>query len=713
MVYYARDPDDRTGNVTDGPTEAPRNRLDTESSPYLLQHAGNPVHWYPWGEEALAAARSADKPILLSIGYSACHWCHVMAHESFEDLATAAVMNEHFVNVKVDREERPDLDKVYQLAHQLLTHNTGGWPLTMFLDPHSLVPFFGGTYFPRTARYQLPGFADLLLRVSTVYREKKDELVAQSAKLVEVLASLNPAAAQAQLADVALLKAARDQLAAQYDERNGGFGNAPKFPMPPTIERLLRHWAYASRRGERDKDTLEMAMITLTHIARGGIYDHLGGGFCRYSTDARWMIPHFEKMLYDNGQLLSVYADALAIGPDELFEGAVRETAGWLLREMQHPLGGFFSALDADSEGEEGRYYVWRRDEVKKRLEPDEYLVVETLYGLDKPANFEGRWNLHRYDAWHAVVDRLGLERAHASALLGSAKAKLKAARDARVPPGKDDKIITAWNGLAIRGLAKAGVVLGEQAWIDAATRALDFVAAELLDGDGLFATWRAGRPRYRAYLDDYANVIDAALTLLAARWRDADALLARRLADIVLARFQDPEGGFFFTPEGHEQLIHRVKQTADEATPAGNGTLARALSTLGHLFADARYLDASAATVHAARAALERYPAGHCTLLAAVEDAQVPPELVVLRGPVAEIAAWQRAARKGFRPWRHVFAIPYDGVREIPPQLPRLVSAEARARPTAFVCTNASCSLPITQLDELLARLEPKQGKN
>jgi uncharacterized protein YyaL (SSP411 family) len=697
--------------MTDGSTEAPRNRLAAESSPYLLQHADNPVHWYPWCEEAIAAARAADKPILLSIGYSACHWCHVMAHESFEDAATAAVMNEHFVNVKVDREERPDLDKIYQLSHQLLTQNTGGWPLTMFLDPTTLVPFFGGTYFPRTARYQLPGFVDLLLRVSTVYREKKGELGAQGVKLRQILASLNPAAAEAKLADEALLQAARDQLASQYDERDGGFGNAPKFPMPGTIERLLRHWAFATRRGGRDKDALEMAMITLTRIARGGIFDHLGGGFCRYSTDARWMIPHFEKMLYDNGQLLSVYADALAIGPDDLFEGAVRETAAWLLREMQHPRGGFFSALDADSDGEEGRYYVWRRDEVKKLLDPDEYLVVETLYGLDKPANFEGRWNLHRYDAWHAVVDRLGLERPRADGLLASARAKLKSARDQRVPPGRDDKVLTAWNGLAIKGLARAGMVLNAPQWIEAATRAVDFIASELVDTDGLYATWRDGRGRYRGYLDDYANLIDALLALLACRWRDADIVLARRLADTVLDRFQDAAGGFFFTPEGHETLIHRVKQTVDEATPAGNGTLARALHTLGHLLGETRYLDAAAATLRWARGAMESYPAGHSSLLAALEDQVVPPEIVVVRGPATEIVEWHRAARRGFKPWRHAFAIPYDGVREAPVYLPRLVSAEARTRPTAFVCTESSCSLPITKLDELVERLNRSGG--
>jgi len=689
--------------MSDNSAEAPPNRLARESSPYLLQHAHNPVDWYPWGEAAIERARREKKPILLSIGYSACHWCHVMAHESFEDDSTAAVMNERFVNIKVDREERPDLDKIYQLSHQLLTQSTGGWPLTMFLDPDTLVPFYGGTYFPRTPRYQLPGFVDVLVRVAQVFEEKRDELNAQGDKLVQVLASLNPSRTEPHFADEALLAAARDQLAKQYDSRDGGFGNAPKFPMPGTIERLLRQWAYSTRKGDRDREALEMAMITLTRIARGGIYDHVGGGFCRYSTDSRWMIPHFEKMLYDNGQLLSVYADALAVGPDDLFEGAVRETAAWLIDDMQHADGGFFSAVDADSEGEEGRYYVWRRDEVKRLLTEDEYLVVETLYGLDKPANFEGRWNLHRFDAWHAVIDRLSLPRDRADALLRSAKGKLAAERRRRVPPGKDDKVLTSWNGLAIKGLVKAGLVLNEPAWIDAAARAVDFIASHMFDEAGLFATWRNGEPRYRGYLDDYANLLDGVLALLAARWRDAYVQLARRLADTVLARFQDIDsGGFYFTPSDHESLIHRVKQTLDEAVPAGNGTLARCLHTLGHLFGEMRYIDAATACLAWARGAMEQYPAGHCSLLSALEDQVHPPELVLLRGPVDAIAPWARSARTGFAPWRVVFSVPYEGVAQIPAYLPKLVSSQVRSRPTAYVCSGLTCSLPIETLDAL-----------
>ena len=411
-----------------------RNRLADETSPYLLQHADNPVEWQPWDEAALAAAKKSGKPILLSIGYSSCHWCHVMAHESFEDPATAAVMNAHFVNIKVDREERPDLDKVYQTAHQLLARGAGGWPLTMFLDPQTLAPFFGGTYFPKTPRFRLPGFVDLLLRIRELFANRRADLDEQGRKLVEAMARLGAEEnGSDRLDDIELIDQARQQLGDQYDSQEGGFGSAPKFPRPAALERMLRHQAYRRRAGRLDRDALDMFMTTVTKMARGGIYDHLGGGFCRYATDRQWMTPHFEKMLYDNGQLLSLYADALLVAPDALFEGAVRETVAWLLREMRCPQGGFYAALDADSEGAEGRFYLWRRERVKKLLTADEYLVAETLYGLDKPPNFEGAWHLHRRDAWRSVAERLSLPQARADALLGQRQTQ---APSQSAPPG-------------------------------------------------------------------------------------------------------------------------------------------------------------------------------------------------------------------------------------------------------------------------------------
>ena len=678
------------------------NRLAEETSPYLRQHAENPVDWYPWSDAALARARDEDKPILLSVGYSACHWCHVMAHESFEDSDTAEVMNRHFVNIKVDREERPDLDKVYQLAHQLLTQRAGGWPLTVFLDPHTLLPFFAGTYFPRTPRFNLPGFADLLLRIDQVYRTQRDALGEQGEKLSQALSRLAPTGIDSQgLEDAKLLETARDQLAARFDAAEGGFGPAPKFPMPSLIERMLRHWAYSDRAGKRDGDALDMAMTTLTRIARGGIYDHVGGGFCRYSTDRHWEIPHFEKMLYDNGALLALYADALALGDDPLFEVAVRETAGWVMRDMQHPEGGYFSALDADSEGEEGKYYVWRRDAVKRLLTPDEYLLVATLYGLDKPANFEGKWNFRRRDALRSVLDRIGVEPSAGEELLASAKSKLLAERETRVPPAKDDKVLTAWNGLAIRGMAKAAVCLGEPEWLRSAQRAADFVRENLWDGERLTATWRDGVAKYAGYLDDYANLLEGLTELLSAEWRDDDAAFAKALADSMIRQFYDTdEGGFFFTAHGHETLIHRPKPTLDESMPPGNGTAAGGLTALGHLFADTRYLDAADGTLQALRGAVEQYPAGHCTLLSAVEASAHAPEQIIVRGPVDALGAWLDIAREGYRPWRRVYGVPYE-CAEVPDYLPLPDDGDDRSQLTAFVCRGLQCSPPIDSLDE------------
>ena len=689
------------------------NRLADETSPYLKQHADNPVDWYPWGDAAIAKARTEDKPILLSIGYSACHWCHVMAHESFEDDATAAVMNEHFVNIKVDREERPDLDKIYQLSHHLLTQATGGWPLTMFVDATTLVPFFGGTYFPPTPRYQLPGFVDLLLRVAQVYKEKRSELAAQGEKLTSVLHSLNPSAPEkAELEDDDVLTRARDSLAGQYDVAEGGFGSAPKFPMPTTLERLLRHAAFARSSGDHDREALDMVMTTLTKMARGGIYDHVGGGFCRYATDRKWMIPHFEKMLYDNGALLSLYSDVISLGGDELFETAVRETAGWLMREMQHPDGGYFSALDADSEGEEGKYYLWRRDQVKRLLQEDEYLVVETLYGLDKPANFEGKWNLHRYDSWPSVVARLSLDRNDATKLLASAKRKLFVEREKRVRPGLDDKVLASWNGLAIKGMARAGTVLAERDWIDSATRAIDFVRTGMVVDGVLHATWK-DTAKHRAYLDDYANLLDALLTLLEARWRDEDVRFARTLADTALEQFRDrKEGGFFFTAHDHEKLIHRPKPTMDEATPSGNGVMANVLHKLGELLAEPKYLEAAAETLRWARAAMEHHPAGHCTMLSALEADVHPRELVIVRGPAESLGEWLAVVRQGFEPARSSYAIPYDGVTTAPPYLPRLLPADARKKTLAYVCKGLTCSLPIDSIAALRTALAEKKNR-
>jgi len=679
------------------------NRLAGQTSPYLKQHKSNPVDWYPWGDEALTRAKETGKPILLSIGYSACHWCHVMAHESFEDESTATVMNEHYINIKVDREERPDLDKIYQTALQLMTQQGGGWPLTMFLDPQTLLPFYAGTYFPKSPRHQLPGFVDLLLRIRDVFTTKRDELDEQGDKIKTALQQMVVPVVDPTVEDIDLLQAARDQLGQQYDPVAGGFGRAPKFPMPSTLVRVLRHWAYERQRGGNDKDGLDMVMTTLTRMARGGIYDHIGGGFCRYSTDENWIIPHFEKMLYDNAQLLSIYSHALLLGNDDLFRAAIEDSIGWLQRDMRDEAGGFFAALDADSQGEEGRFYVWRRNQVKRLLTEDEYLIVETLYGLDKPANFEGQWNLHRSDSWRSVVARLSMDMDAANELLLSAKAKLFKTRSERAAPGRDGKVLTGWNGLAIRGLAEAAIALARPDWVQLAQDAADFLRRNAWDGEKLSATWTDGSAKFNGYLDDYASVLDGLLTLLSAAWRDEDIRFAKCLADALLHNFYDADnGGFFFTSHDHEKLIHRPKPTMDDALPPGNGTAAIAMAKLGHLLGDAQYIDASSNTLRWARTVMERYPAGHCTLLTALEDATYAPEQVILRGPVDAMQEWTTTLRGGFTPWRSVYAIPYTSAGLLPSYVPALVSAETQNQVTALVCSGMQCSLPITDLDEL-----------
>ena len=680
------------------------NKLASETSPYLQAHADNPVDWHPWGEAAFALARESERPILLSVGYSACHWCHVMARESFADAATAKVMNERFVNVKVDREERPDVDRVYQLGHGLLTRQSGGWPLTAFLHPETLLPFFSGTYFPRQPRYGLPGFTDLLRRIGDAFGAQQEALTKQGKQLAQALAALDkhPADEKSGEAKAAALAAtARDRLAQQYDSAAGGFGSAPKFPMPAALERLLRHWAAArADGGKQDRDALNMVTATLTQMARGGIYDQLGGGFFRYATDRQWRIPHFEKMLHDNGALLALYADVLALGQDPLFTGAVRDTAAWLMREMQLPAGGYCTAQDADSEGEEGAFYLWRRDAVKRLLSEDEHLVVETLYGLDKPANFAGKWHLHRRDAWRAVVERLYLTPEEAERHLASARDKLLAVREARERPATDDKVLTAWNGLAIAGMAAAGVRLQEPDWIDSASQAADFLRHELVADGRLFASWKDGARGHVGFLDDHANLLHGLLALLAARWRDEDWTLALFLADELCNRFQDEEaGGFFFTPHDDAPLIARPKPTQDDSPPPGNATAIRALAALGHLAAEPRLLEAAERAAQWALPFAARHPAIHCALLTAIEAASQAPELIVVRAPAEAAADWMAAAREGYRPHRAAYLIPYEA-RRIPSYLPRLVAADVKERVSAFFCRGTECSKPITDLE-------------
>ena len=691
------------------PTRTQRNRLAEETSPYLLQHADNPVNWHPWGTEALELARRENKPILLSVGYSACHWCHVMAHESFEDVACAQVMNELFVNIKVDREERPDLDRIYQTAHQMLTQRGGGWPLTMFLSPGDQRPFFGGTYFPPEPRHGLPAFTDLLRRVADYYRTHSADIERQGHALIEVFGELLPPPAPADAAlDRTPLAAAREHLTREFDGRFGGFGQAPKFPHPMNLEFLLRSWRASADGEEPDLHALYMATLTLTRMAEGGIYDQLGGGFCRYSVDPYWMIPHFEKMLYDNGQLLAVAAQAALATADPLFLRVTDETADWLRRDMEQPGGGFYATLDADSEGHEGRFYAWDRDEVQSLLPQDEYAAFAARFGIDRSPNFEGKWHLHCFKSITQVAEGLGVAEDTAAGLVEQARARLLPVRNRRVWPGRDEKVLTSWNGLAIAGLAAAARSLRRPELADSAAQAADFLREHCWYQGRLLAVHKDGRSRFPAYLDDHAALAWGLLELTQARWHAAHFAWAIELTEAMLAHFEDREaGGFFFTADDHEQLILRPKTFGDDATPSGNGVAARLLVRLGFLLAEPRYLAAAERTVRASWAVLEKYPHGHTTLAMALDELTAPPAAVVLRGERAELAAWQSELDRLYDPRRLVLGIPADAAG--------LPAALADKRPgrelLAYVCRGLQCGPPVQSLSALIEELRGRPG--
>ena len=678
-----------------------RNHLADETSPYLLQHADNPVEWYPWGEAALSRAKQENKPILLSIGYSACHWCHVMAHESFEDQSTAALMNELFVNIKVDREERPDLDKIYQVAQQMLTHGSGGWPLTMFLTPQEQ-PFFGGTYFPKEPRYGMPAFPDLLRRVAQYYREQGEEIAVQSQELQAALASMVPTPDLGAVLETQALASARATLERTFDGTFGGFSGAPKFPHSTSIERCLRQWYATSADTEPDLKALYMASLTLTRMAEGGLYDQLGGGFARYSVDGAWMIPHFEKMLYDNGQLLCEYARAHLATGEALFAKVAHETADWVLRDMRSAAGSFYSSLDADSEGHEGRFYAWQRSEVQSLLTPREYGAFSARFGLDRTANFEGAWHLHTYASLDDIAGALEDSVQAVADLIESSRSKLLKARNLRVWPARDEKILCSWNALMIKGLAIASRVLRRPDLAEAAGTAVDFVRHHLWRDGRLLATYKDGRAHLPAYLDDYAFLADALLELLQTRWRSSDLDFACQLADVLLDQFEDKDkGGFFFTASDHEELIHRSKSFADESVPSGNGVAASMLTRLGYLLGETRYLDSAQRTLRSAWAGIQEYPQAHMSLLNALEDFLSSMQILIVRGTGQSAPHWADALSALYAPTRMIYAIPDDA------QLPGALAAKRPGETTvAYLCTGMTCSAPLMNLEDVTRTL-------
>ena len=668
------------------------NHLVEETSPYLLQHADNPVEWYPWGEQALTLAREQDKPILLSIGYSACHWCHVMAHESFEDAQIAALMNQHFINIKVDREERPDIDQIYQTAHSMLSQRSGGWPLTVFLTPNQ-EPYFTGTYFPKTARYQLPGFGDLIPKVARYYHERKDDVALQNSQLLDALARTIPKASNLLGANESTIKLAFTSLESAFDFENGGFGSAPKFPNPSDIALLLRQAKAGNQRAE------SMALQMLGAMADGGIYDQIGGGFCRYSVDERWNIPHFEKMLYDNGQLLFLYTDAYQLSKNPRFKKVVEETIDWLQREMLSPAGAFYSSLDADSMDahghlEEGAFYVWQPDEIKALLSPEEFAVASSCYGFDHAANFEGM-------AWHPYFARVPEQSEFET--LYAVRDKLYKARQKRPHPGCDDKILTSWNALIIKGLARAGRVFSRPDWTLLAQNAVDFIKNSLWQNSRLLATCKVGQAAHlNAYLDDYAFLLDALIELLQTEYRSQDMVFAEDLAEALLENFEADDGGFYFTSHSHERLIYRPKSAYDNATPSGNGIAAVALQRLGHILGEPRYMQSAERALKAFDASLARNPAACANLCQALSEFLVPPTVVILRGQAKQLAIWREALQQHYLPHHLIFYLD-EKISELPPSLHRTLESDVNA----WVCKGVTCSPSTNNLQQLIKNLQ------
>ncbi len=669
----------------------PANHLIHETSPYLLQHADNPVDWFPWGEQALRLAREQNKPILLSIGYSACHWCHVMAHESFEDAEVAALMNEHFINIKVDREERPDLDHIYQAAQSMLTGSHGGWPLTMFLTPQQQ-PFFGGTYFPKQARYNLPGFADLLPRVAAFFREHADDIERQGAELAKAFVHNQPIASDSEIDALPLAAAMRD-LEATFDPQYGGFGGAPKFPHPAELELCLRE---AARCG--DESLAQMSLHSLRHMALGGLYDQLGGGFFRYSVDERWEIPHFEKMLYDNAQLLPLYVDAWLLTRDPLYRRIAEETAKWVMREMQSPDGGYFSTLDADSEHEEGKFYAWTREEIRDALSAPEYEVCVSYYGLDRPPNFEGRWHLRVARSLEEVAQHHELTPEAGETLLSIIRTKLLGVRERRVRPGRDEKIITSWNGLMIKGMAHAARAFDRADWLHSARIAADFIQAKMWRNSRLLAVFKDGQARFNAYLDDYAFLLEALLELLQAEFQVSDLVFARSIAKVMLTQFHDKDrGDFFFTALDHEKLLHRPKPLHDNATPNGIAVAARALQRLGCMVGEPHYTDAAQQVLNLYYRTMRDYPGGFATLLMVLQEYVSPLRLLVLRDSKGDLSPWFAVLRESCN-YGLLCVAPAAELPDLPPTLDKPDLQEA----AAWLCQGSKCLPAVLDPDEL-----------
>jgi uncharacterized protein YyaL (SSP411 family) len=697
------------------------NHLANETSPYLLQHAHNPVDWYPWGTEALERSKREDKPIFLSIGYSACHWCHVMEHESFEDPATAAVMNEHFVNVKVDREERPDLDHIYMAAVQLMTRH-GGWPMSVFLTPE-LEPFYGGTYFPPQPRHGMPSFQQVLLGVADAWRNRRGEISRSAIGISSAIKQMNEVVGdQGTSPGLDLIDGAVRELERSFDPGYGGFGSAPKFPHPMDLKVCLRHWQRTA-----SEQSMEIVRRTLDHMARGGIYDQLGGGFHRYSTDERWLVPHFEKMLYDNALLTQTYLEAFQAFREPAYARVARETLDYVLREMTAPEGGFYSTQDADSEGVEGKYFVWSLDELERVLGKDAARLFAYVYDVTAEGNWEEHNILNRPKTEDQCARLLGVATDELERSLAESRAKLFAVRAARIAPGRDDKILVAWNGLMIDAMARGFQVLGDRKYLEAAQRAASFIlnhmcapADSAQSSTRLRHSYKDGQARFNAYLDDVAALIDGLVSLFEsdfdARWLAS----ALDLAAFMLDQYWDDTGGsFFYTPRQHETLITRVRDAHDGATPSGNSLAVTALARLGRLSGRGDLAEKAERALQSFAGVMGQAPRASGQMLVAVDFIQRRPIEIVVAAPPGESGARDAAAaleaiRQEFLPSKVLVMTPANGPDAaaaggmgrggtIESLIPLVKDKPAvGGRVTAYICENYACRAPVVGIDEI-----------
>jgi uncharacterized protein len=670
------------------------NRLAGETSPYLLQHAQNPVDWFPWGPEALETARTQGKPIFLSVGYSACHWCHVMERESFENPEIAALMNQHFINIKVDREERPDIDNIYMAAVQALTGH-GGWPMSVFLTPE-LQPFFGGTYYPPEDSRGMPGFPRVLQSVAKAWQERRDEILASAGQMTEQLKSLTQATAATEGLSASILDNAFRKLTRSFDPTHGGFGDAPKFPHPMDLKVLFRHHFRT-----RDTTALSMARLTLDKMARGGIYDHLGGGFARYATDDRWLVPHFEKMLYDNALLASVYLEAFQATRDEEYARVARETMDYILGRMTDAQGGFYSTEDADSEGVEGKYYVWTLAQVRDALGPERAKAFSYVYDVTEAGNWERHNILNMPKTLVQAAKMLGRDENELRRDLAEDRAKLLAVRERRVPPGKDTKILTSWNGLMLAPLADGSRILGDERYLTAARNAASFLLENLRSPTGLLLrSYKDGQAKFNAYLDDYANLIDGLTRLFEAcgesRWIEA----ALELARILREEFADPAlGGFYYTGRSHEALIARQRDAMDQATPSGNAMAATALLRLAALTGRDDLLASARAALQSAAGILTQYPTAAGQSLVALDFLLASTrEFAVISGAdAAEYRTVLETIAAAFLPHKVVAPAPARPSAALMELVPLLLDRPAKEhRATTYLCENFSCQAPV-----------------